>query len=611
MYLLKIRALLFVTLISSAFELQAQTAMLNPLSLETLQNFKPANKSWSIVGNCYVDRGKTRKMKFFSGQGILAAQPDEGKTIRLETIWNHQDLDIEMEFMLSNESDAVVSLQGLYKVALTDSWKIKNLTNVDAGGLPALRENGDLIFSGIPPLQNAAKAPGTWQKLFVSFSAAVFDVNGRKLSDPRINEVRLNNTLIHQNIDLPVLKSNAPPKSPLVLEVSNGPVAFRNISYVFKKFQPILIKDLEYQYFEEKLNSIPDFTNLTKKNSGNLTAITWAPALNNDGFAFSFTGKIVVPETTEYTFTLVSLGGTRLSIDGTKILDHLGTQDHDGKMSKDQKSVSSMQLNRGEHIFSLAYYKNSWAPLPILGLFVQGKGNYMQALHAPGSIPEERRVSHILLQPTNETYIQRGFMNFSGKKKMYCVAVGDPTNINYAYDLSNGSLLKVWKGTFIDATPLWHERGSQVLDLPVGGITLGDAEESSQLKDVNTSNWPEMSSENIYAFKGYHLNGQGRPEFMFTKGPMRISDFLQPSEDGTTLTRKLHFEKAEPNSYYRVASANKIDKMSDGTYSINDKEYFIQIGEGVKPFLRTIDNKTEILLPLSQVKTEISYTLIW
>ncbi len=611
MFLFKIWVLLFVGSVSGVFQLQAQTPGLNSLSLETLQSFKTANKSWSIAGDAYVNRAKARNMSFFSGQGILSAKPSQGETIRLETVWDHQDIDIELEFMLSNESAAAISLQGNYKVALADSWKTKNPSNMDAGGLPALKENENLLFNGIPPSQNAAKAPGTWQKLFVSFSAAVFDPSGKKVSNPRINEIRLNNILIHQNIDLPDLKNNVSSKSPLVFEVSNGPVAFKNIAYVFKKYKPILVKNIQYQYFEEKLKAIPDFNQLTEKKSGNLSAITWSPALNHDGIAILFTGKITVPETTDYTFTLVSLGGSRLTIDGIKIIDHLGKHDHDGKMSRDQKGLATLPLSQGEHDFSLAYYKNTWAPLPILGLFVQGKGNYMQALHEPGSMPNEEAVGRILLQPSKEPYIQRGFMNFNGKKKMYCVAVGDPSKINYAYDLSNGTLLKVWKGPFIDATPMWHERGSQIVDLPTGGITLSDEAVTAELKDVNTAMWPDSLPENSQQLKGYTLNEQGLPEFTFAKGGLIIKDILLPNEDGTTLTRKLHFDNAQANSYHRIASAKKINKMPDGTYSINDKEYFIEIAKGLKPLLRTIDNKTEILLPLSQAQNEISYTFIW
>jgi hypothetical protein len=610
MSVLNIWVLLFVGLFSGVFQLQAQTPGLNSLSLETLQNFKPANKSWSISGDAYVNRAKAQNMKLSSGQGLLSAAPKQGETVALETIWNHQDIDMELEFMLSNESAAAISLQGNYKVALADSWKINSPSKVDAGGLPALKENGNILFNGIPPSQNAARAPGTWQKLFISFSAAVFDQNGKILSNPHFNEIRLNNTLIHQNIDLPA-SSHTASKSPLVFEVSNGPVAFKNIGYVLKKYKPVLIKNIQYQYFEEKLKTIPDFKKLTEKKSGNISAITWSPALNHDGIAMLFTGKITVPETTDYTFTLVSLGGSRLTIDGTKIIDHLGKHDHDGKMSKDQKGLATLPLSQGEHDFSLAYYKNTWAPLPILGLFIQGKGNYLQALHAPGSMPEEEAVGRILLQPSKEPYIQRGFMNFNGKKKMYCVAVGDPSKINYAYDLSTGTLLKVWKGHFIDATPMWHERGSQIVDLPTGGITFVDEALTAELNDINTAMWPDSIPENTYQFKGYLLNEQGQPEFTFAKGGMTIKDILLPNEDGTTLTRKLRFDNASPNSFHRIASAKKINKMPDGTYSINDKEYFIEFARGLKPLLRAIDNKMEILLPLSQSKNEISYTLIW
>lgn len=608
---------LLLLMISLLQQVQAQnsSSILDTLQLRDLTVFKPASASWKIVGDVYVNREKVGHIKTSAGEEILISTMEQGKQERLETNWQHQDMDLELEFMLSKGASAKILLQGLYEVVLNDSWGSKEASRAACGGLGKITAGGEVLFNGIAPLVNACKAPGTWQKIFISFVAPVYDQQGRKIKEAHINRIVLNNIIIHENLDLTLTSTeqSEQPK-PLMFVSGAGPVAFRNIGYLFKKHLPVLVKDIKYHYYEEKLNKMPDFDTLTAKISGHLEKITWQPALHNDGFAFKYTGKLIVPETVPYTFTLVSLGGSALSIDGKTVLEHMGTIDHDGRMSRQINSQKSLTLEKGVHEFKLAYFKNTWAPIPILGIFVEGKGNYVQALHDESSYPDEEVVSSILLEPAEDPYVLRAFMRFQGKRKTYCVAVGDPSGLHYAYDLSDGSLLKAWRGAFVDATPMWHERGSQVLELPASGVAFSDAPELAQLTNAERTPWPQALPEQAgyFLLKGYELTKSGLPTFEYRIGTTEVHDLLQPNDNGTALTRQLWLSKVPADTYYRVTTGKKIEKMEDGTYAVNDKEFFIRLNnKKMKPQIRKIGGDMELLLPLAPQDQQISYSIIW
>ena len=60
----------------------------------------------------------------------------------------------------------------------------------------------------------------------------------------------------------------------------------------------------------------------------------------------------------------------------------------------------------------------------------------------------------------------RGFVNYGDEKRTHAISVGDPQGVHYSYDLTRGSLLKVWKGGFADVTEMWEGRGIDQLLMP-------------------------------------------------------------------------------------------------------------------------------------------------
>ncbi|MBK9491093.1 MAG: DUF1080 domain-containing protein [Haliscomenobacter sp.] len=214
----------------------AQKFPLKPLPLEDMSNFKTTGSNWQIVGDVVMDR--TGGMKTTAGKGILlnnvgdkdhdilekAGKDNNQATIegyKVLTAWEHGDLELELEFMMPKGSNSGIYLQGRYEVQLFDSWGVKSPKYGDLGGIYRNWESAPgKIYMGKAPIANAAKAPGLWQHMRISFQAPRFDAQGKKTENARLHYVIINGVTVHQNLEIPL-----PTGGPLdQKEVPLGPI---------------------------------------------------------------------------------------------------------------------------------------------------------------------------------------------------------------------------------------------------------------------------------------------------------------------------------------------------------------------------------------------------
>ena len=171
-----------------------------------------------------------KRLTFTTAPGDRIVNGKEGRTLYLATNENLGDCELYLEFMLAQGSNSGVFLNGLYELQLFDSFGYSGgLQPGDNGAIYRLEDN----TGGWPPRTNASRPPGTWQSLQIWFRAPRFE-NGRKLSNARFLRVLLNETLVHENVEVPAPTGHhGNPKEvaegPLVLQGDHGPVAFRNI----------------------------------------------------------------------------------------------------------------------------------------------------------------------------------------------------------------------------------------------------------------------------------------------------------------------------------------------------------------------------------------------
>ena len=88
------------------------------------------------------------------------------------------------------------------------------------------------------------------------------------------------------------------------------------------------LDDLTFRFYRDTWESLPNFDELKPEDvgsaEGNLFDITIAPSLRPEAFGYVFEGFLKVPAEGDYTFVLDSDDGTRLSLNGSELINHDG-----------------------------------------------------------------------------------------------------------------------------------------------------------------------------------------------------------------------------------------------------------------------------------------------
>ena len=636
------RCLLVLITAVSFTSLYAQES--KTLTLEDLSAFKPQSGNWQIVGDVTmnpnidihppqiqapVETGKKSKkskevavpehpkaVTFTAGKGILLNMNDETKKDNLVTAFEHGDIELELEVMIPKGSNSGIYLQGRYEVQLLDSWGVKDSKYSDIGGIYRNWENEKgKIYMGKAPLSNPAKAPGLWQKFKISFRAPKFNAAGEKIANAKFISVELNGVKIHDNVEVPLptggpVENNEKSTGPLMIQGDHGPVAFRNVKYQLIKDVQVSLSNISYKTYYGNFKVISDFTELKPAASGTLPELTCEVLENENDYGSSYAGNLTVSADGDYKFILAYTGGARLVINNQQLVNF---QSGDGWRGDD----ATINLKAGTYPFEIYNFKNaSWMP-PRLGLYLQTSGT-PKSLHAFNSYPpDDNPVSPILIDPGSSPRMLRAFLDFKGDYKQrltHTIGVGDPSGTHYVYDLKSGNLVCVWHGKFVDATPMWHERGDGSFK-PQGAVQYLFNNEPLAFLATQTDAFPAMLKETQlsntpYKGKGYSIEeGTERPVFMYTYEGIEAEDKIYPDDNNRMITHEVNLKNrgTKTGLYYKLAEGNDITALPDGLYAI-DKQFYIKAGTGVKPTIREVNGKKELI---TTIDSSIKYSIIW
>jgi hypothetical protein len=618
------------------------------LTLDDMSSFKPQAGNWNVVSDVTIlpdvdihaapapaeQSGKKKKkskesavpesgshpqaVSFTAGKGILLNMNDDKKKDNLVTSFEHGDIDLEFEVMMPKGSNSGVYLQGRYEVQLLDSWGVRDAKFSDIGGIYRNWESEPgKIYMGKAPLSNPAKAPGLWQKFKISFRAPRFDESGKKIANAKFVSVELNGVKIHDNVEVPLptggpLENNEKPMGPLMIQGDHGPVAFRNISYQLATETTASLSNISYKTYTGQFKVFDDFINLKPETTGTSNDLTIEVVSPEDQYAAIYSGTITVPADNEYKFIMAYTGGAKLVINNQQLIN---TQSGDSWRGDDV----SIQLKAGSYPFEIYNFKNaSWAP-PRLGLFLQSAGA-MKPLHAFNSYPPENNpTSPIYIPVGSSPRLLRAFLNFKNEgfdqRLTHTIGVGDPSGTHYVYDLKSGNLVCVWHGDFVDATPMWNDRGDGSFR-PLGAVQYLFNNEPLAFLSSTTDAFPVMKketqlSETPYKGKGYTIEeGTGRPVFMYNYKGLDVEDKIYPDDNNRAITHEVIVKNrgTQPGLYYKLAEGKTINQLSNGLYSIDDKSYYIKPAPGMAPTIRDGNGKKELIVP---VENSIKYSIIW
>jgi hypothetical protein len=615
-----------VCLLLSAFRVSAQNNELPSIAinLQNLNDFKPVGSNWKIVGDVFYDLKDGGKSTSKPGSGIAINDLSGKAKDHLFTNFEHGDLELDLDFMMDRGSNAGVYLQGRYEVQMFDSWGVQNPKSTDCGAIyqrwEESRPEGQKAYEGHAPAQNVSKAPGLWQHYTIVFRAPRFNSKGEKTENARFIKVIQNGVTIHENVEVTgptraAAFQDEKPLGPLMIQGDHGQVAIRNIRYKSYGNEPVTLTQLKLNTYEGEFKSLADLNSLKPKKEIPLIYLAHTTPSSRDNFGGKITGMLHLPKSGKYYFHLNLKwipadtdparpnGAGELMIGDKKLLAM------DGKYGG--TTSTTVQMEAGDYPVVLSYYKKYglwYARSNDIAFSVEGPGVAYTLLNTP--VRAEEPVGAISVLSQNEPVMLRSFISHKGKKKTHVISVGQPGAVNYTVDLSQGSFLQIWRGDFLETTPMWYGRGETQLAVPAGSVVELSANPSlAFLADKNTA-WPD--SNTTYSYTGYDIDPTGRPIFKYALGVANVRESFEAQEGGKKLLHSLSITAgAETKQLWcRIAEGNNITQLPNGLYSVNDKQYCVELPAGELPVIRnTGQNTQELLLPVKA--GAIKYSIVW
>ena len=115
------------------------------------------------------------------------------------------------------------------------------------------------------------------------------------------------------------------------------------------------LDDLEFRFYRDSWKSLPVFDDLKAEDTGSVPGqlfdIAVAPSLRPDSFGYVFTGFLKVPADGDYTFSLDSDDGSRLTIDGGVVAEY------DGIHGEGKPKTAEVPLKAGRLPIRLDYFQ--------------------------------------------------------------------------------------------------------------------------------------------------------------------------------------------------------------------------------------------------------------
>jgi hypothetical protein len=610
---MQVRTLSVALLLALGTPALAQTT----LPLTDLSAFRNPPKNWSIVGDV-TGTPASDALKSGKGPGILLNTPNAKRFQEVDNLltqMEHGDVHLELDYLLPKGSNSGVYLMGRYEIQLFDSWGVAVPKTVDNGSIyerwDNARPEGRKGFEGHPPRTNASRAPGLWQHLEIDFEAPKFDASGKKTAPARFVKVVLNGATIHENLLLSgptraAAFADEKPRGPLMLQGDHGAVAFRNVQYEAFDKAPVALGPVQYDYYAGRYLQIPKLDTLRGKpvRSGTVERLSSALAAGRNNYLLVFNGTLRAPQADTYRFRVRWTGQGRLEIDGKPVLE-------EGLWVDDSKTVS-VPLTAGEHRYTLLQTKETgWGP-KLIGLWLSRSGAREQELHAPGSIPDLDPVPLIEVRANREPELVRSFVQRDGRKRVRALNVGDPSGVHYTYDLAQAGLLQVWKGPFLNATEMWHERGEPQTAEPEGApLRQSGACPVAFLSDRNAAFPDSLDPEKTLVYRGYALDAARYPTFRYQLNGLTLSDRLEPYESGKGLTRRMKLEGTGTQpAYCRLAAGTAVREVAPGWYAVDGTSYVYLDPKAAKPFIRPGKMGQELVLEVKP-NTDVQYALVW
>ncbi len=167
---------------------------------------------------------------------------------------------------------------------------------------------------------------------------------------------------------------------------------------------------------------------------------------------------------------------------------------------------------------------------------------------------------------------------------------------------------QAWRGGFLDATPMWHDRGDGSSRVAGSVLYFGKPVPSIEKLANEQSPWAADTAGTGYKPKGYVLDNSGQPTFRYMVYGAMVNDVSTVIDGGQGISRQITLQNQVDGLFVHLVTASNIESLGNGLYTVDDKSYYIRIDDGAKPILRDAGGKQELIIPIKQ---KLTYSIIF
>jgi azurin len=371
-----------------------------------------------------------------------------------------------------------------------------------------------------------------------------------------------------------------------------------------------LFSDLKFAMYLGDWKMLPEFSKLRPEREGDVGGKLIQFKLDDykNQFGLVFSGKLNAPKEAEYTFNITSDDGSRVYVDGRKVVEF------DGIHPASQIKEGKVKLKAGDHEVRVEYFQSTGGAELYVGW--SGPGFSMTPLtkwtppNIKGASTAKKKVDEtgMPLVVGKEPVIYRNFIEGAGQRG---IGVGYPGSMNIAWNAEAMNLALVWRGAFIDAAKHWNGRGGGA-QRPLGYDVLTTTGVNAPPFAVLASpeaEWPKLAKGQRaegYEWKGYTLDAARYPTFLYEWNGVKVAERYEGSGDATTggkLIRKLELSGSIPTGALFRVLAGAVRPRPEGGFLV----------DGASPFIIEVEGGNVVgnnLLAPVQPKMQVSYTWV-
>lgn len=206
----------------------------------------------------------------------------------------------------------------------------------------------------------------------------------------------------------------------------------------------------------------------------------------------------------------------------------------------------------------------------------------------------------------------RSFVDIpGGTKVVHAISVSSPSQVHYSYDLDNGYLFQAWHGDFVDATPMWHDRGNGT-SRPRGSVTTFTKKPVPTLAKLTDANaaWLADTTGTGFRTKGYMVDDNNRPTFTYMMYGSKVTDAIKVLDGGQGLSREISLATPVDNVYALLATGvSDVQELSKGVYLIDGQSFYIKFDDVKdKPVIRDANGKKDLVV---LVRGKLNYSILF